>query len=131
MVTFKDRELALSQWILMSAVLADAKTSFDLTRRCPTSCENYGAVWGAHPSAARVYGMLGATGLFYSTAQQVAWEVSYLEPSPAGRSVERTILLFPAVVHALLAVHNTQIQPAPASQNNVPPELQSDHGIPQ
>jgi hypothetical protein len=54
-----------------------------------------------------------------------------LEPSPAGRSFERSICLFPAVVHALLAVHNTHIQPAPASQNNVPPELQPDHGISQ
>ena len=54
MVTFKDPGLAVTQWVLMGAVLFDAKTSLDLTRRCPDPCENYGPVWGAHPPAARV-----------------------------------------------------------------------------
>jgi hypothetical protein len=127
MVTFKDRGLALNQWILMAAVLVDAKTSLDLTRRCPEPCENYGSVWGAHPSAALVYGMLGLTGIYYSTLNQVAWEVSYEETDPAGRSFERYFMLTAAVVHARLAVRNTQIYPAP--QTTVPPELKSDHAI--
>jgi hypothetical protein len=127
MVTFKDRGLALNQWILMGAVLFDAKTSLDLTRRCPEPCENYGSVWGAHPSAARVYGMLGLTGIYYSTLNQVAWEVSYEETNPAGRAFERYFMLTAAVVHARLAVRNTQIHPAP--ETAVPPELKADHAI--
>lgn len=133
MVTFKDRGLALNQWILMTAVLVDAKTSLDLTRRCPESCENYGSVWGAHPSAARVYGMLGLTGMYYSTLNQVAWEVSYEETNPAGRAFERYFVLTAAVVHARLAVRNTQIHPAASStsgsQNTLAPELRADHAI--
>jgi hypothetical protein len=136
MVTFKDRGLALNQWILMTAVLLDAKTSLDLTRRCPEPCENYGAVWGAHPPAARVYGILGLTGIYYSTLNQVSWEVSYEEPNRAGRTFERYFPLAAAVVHARLAVRNTQIQPAASStfspQNKLaPPELRADHAIPQ
>jgi hypothetical protein len=135
MITFKDRGLALNQWILMTAVLIDAKTSLDLTRRCPEPCENYGSVWGAHPSAARVYGTLGLTGIYYSTLNQVAWEISYEETNPAGRTFERYFMLTAAVVHARLAVRNTQIQPAAPSasgvQNKLPPELRADHAIPQ
>jgi hypothetical protein len=135
MVTFKDPGLALNQWILMAAVLVDAKTSLDLTRRCPEPCENYAFVWGAHPSAARVYGTLGLTGLYYSTLNQVAWEISYTESDPAGRAFERYFILTAAVVHARLAVRNTQIQPAapstPDGQNKLPPELRADHAIPQ
>jgi len=127
MVTFKDHGLALNQWILMGAVLFDAKTSLDLTRRCPEPCENYGSVWGAHPSAARVYGLLGLTGIYYSTLNQVAWEVSYEETNPAGRAFERYFMLTAAVVHARLAIRNTQIHPA--SQTAVPPELNADHAI--
>lgn len=134
MVTFKDRGLALNQWVLMAAVLVDAKTSLDLTRRCPVPCENYGSVWGAHPSAARVYGTLGLAGVYYSTLNQVAWEVSYEETNPAGRTFERYFMLTAAVVHARFAVRNTQIQPAvsptPDGQSKLPPELRADHAIP-
>ena len=134
MMTFKDRGLAINQWILMSAVLFDAKTSLDLTRRCPTPCENYGFVWGTHPSAARVYGTLGITGIYYSTINQVSWEISDTETDPGGRAFERYFPLFLAVVHATLAVRNTQVQPAPSDapdpQNNVPSELRADHALP-
>lgn len=135
MVTFKDRGLALNQWMLMGAVLIDAKTSLDLTRRCPVPCENYGSVWGAHPSAARVYGTLGLTGMYYSALNQVAWEISDEETNSAGRTFERYFMLTAAVVHARLAVRNTQIQPAASStsdgQIKPPPELRADHAIPQ
>jgi len=135
MVTFKDRGLALNQWILMTTVLIDAKTSLDLTHRCPVPCENYGSVWGAHPSAARVYGTLGLTGVYYSTLNQVAWEVSDTEDDPGGRTFERYFMLTAAVVHARFAIRNTQIQPAAysvsAGQNKLPPELRADHVIPQ
>ncbi len=96
MVTFGDRRLALNQWILMTAVLIDAKTSFDLTRRCPEPCENYSFVWGAHPPAARVYGLLGLTGMYYATINQAAWEISYTETNPSARAFERYFFLFPS-----------------------------------
>ena len=134
MVTFKDRGLALNQWILMAAVLIDAKTSLELTRRCPVACENYASVWGTHPSAARVYGMLGVTGIYYSTLNQVAWEISNEETNPFGRAFERYFMLTAAVVHTKLAIRNTQIHPAavPTSnpQNTLTPELRPDHAIP-
>jgi hypothetical protein len=135
MVTLKDRRLALNQWILMGAVLVDAKTSLDLTRRCPEPCENYSFVWGAHPPAARVYGLLGLTGFYYSTIDQVSWEISYTETDPTAHLFERYFFLFPAVLHGWFAFRNAQIQPAsspaPQGKNNLPPELRTDHAIPQ
>jgi len=129
MVTFRDYRLAINQWILMAGVLFDAKTSYDLTRRCPTPCENYGSVWGAHPSEIRVFTTLGVTGIFYSTLQEVAWEVSYLEPNPAARTFERYSLLFPAVVHATLAVNNTHVVWQPPEPITLPPgfNANADH----
>lgn len=135
MVMFKDRRLALNQWILMAAVLVDTKTSFDLARRCAQPCENYSFVWGAHPRAPRVYGLLGLTGFYYSTLNQVGWEVSYEETDPAGRLFERYVFLFPAVLHGWFAFRNAQIQPRGANssqwQSNLPPELRMDHSIAQ
>lgn len=135
MVTLKDRRLALNQWILMGAALVDAKTSFDLTRRCPEPCENYSFLWGAHPPAVRVYGLLGFTGFYYSTINQVSWEISDTETDPTAHLFERYFFLFPAVLHGWLAFRNAQIQPAsspePQGQNNLPPELRTDHAIPQ
>lgn len=135
MVTLKDRRLALNQWILMAAVMADAKTSLDLTRRCILPCENYSFVWGAHPPAAKVYGLLGLTGFYYSTINQVSWEVSYTETDPTARLFERYFFLFPAGLHGWFAFRNAQIQPAVSSasqgQNTLAPELAIGHATPQ
>jgi hypothetical protein len=133
MVTFKDPRLALNQWILMASVLVDAKTSFDVTRRCPEPCENYSFVWGAHPPAVRVYGLLGVTGMYYATINQAAWEISYSETDPSARAFERYFFLFPAVMHGWFAFRNAQIQPQMSSTSgglNVPPELRADNAIP-
>ncbi len=134
MATFKDRRLALNQWILMAAVLIDAKTSFDLTLRCAEPCENYSFVFGAHPAAIRVYGLLGITGMYYATINQAAWEISYTETDPTARLFERYFFLFPAVLHGWFAFRNAQIQPKSSvtsgQPNNLPPELRADHAIP-
>ena len=135
MVTLKDRRLALNQWILMAAVMVDAKTSLDLTRRCPEPCENYSFVWGAHPPAAKVYGLLGLTGFYYSTINQASWEASYSETDPAAHLFERYFFLFPAGLHAWFAFRNAQIQPVASTpsqgQTNLAPELGIIHATAQ
>jgi len=135
MVTFRDRRLALNQWILMAAVLIDAKTSFDVTRRCAEPCENYSFVFGAHPSEIRVFGLLGVTGMCYATINQAAWELSYTEADRGGREFERYFFLFPAVMHGWFALRNIQTHsatsPAFEGPSNVPPQLRPDHaGVP-
>jgi hypothetical protein len=131
MVTFKDPRLALNQWILVAAVMTDAKTSLDVEHRCPVLCrERDSLLYGAHPTGLRIFGLLSTAGLYYSTINQAAWELSYTESDPRGRAFERYFFLFPAFLHGWTAYRNTQISSDGSrtfeGANDVLPQLRAE-----
>ena len=62
MVTFRDRNLAWRQWALFAGALANAGSSVELYRRCPTCTERDTFFYGSRPCASRLIGfeLLGA-----------------------------------------------------------------------
>lgn len=118
MVTFRDRSLALHQWLLVGAALANAGSSIDLYHRCPSCSERDTFFYGSRPSAARLVGLELMGGMAYSTIQQAAWESSYNE----GRSREWRILvrwvptIAPVAGYAWAVYNNARI-PSDGSRN--------------
>ncbi len=118
MFTFRNRNLALHQWALFAGALANAGSSVDLYRRCPTCTERDTFFYGSRPSASRLIGFELLGGMAYSTIQQVSWESSYSEQ----RSRElRAVLRWaptaaPLVGYTWATYHNIRI-PSDGSRN--------------
>jgi hypothetical protein len=110
MVTFRDRQLAIHQWILVAAVLANSGSEINLYHRCSNCHELDSFVYGLHPSAARLVGIELLAGMSYATIQQAAWESSYEEHSRVLRSMERLApTVAPALVYTWFTYRNTTI----------------------
>lgn len=110
MLTFKDRSLALHQWVLVAAIMANAGSEVDLYSRCQNCHELDTAFYGLHPSGGRVILEELAGAMFFSTVQQGAWESSYEEHSSEWRAVERWApTALPVLQYTWLTYRNTTI----------------------
>jgi hypothetical protein len=110
MVTFKDRNLALHQWLLFAALMANAGSEVNLYSRCQNCHELNTIIYGLHPSAGRLIGEEFIGAMFFATIQQESWELSYEQRSAGRRILERwapTIL--PVMTYSVVTYRNTTI----------------------
>jgi hypothetical protein len=103
MVTFRNRETALMQWVGIAAAVADAETT---RRSISRGSTEYNPFLGRRPSAARTYTTLLTVGFGYATMTQVIQDrVERPRPFTLG------ITTMAAVSHAYVAYRNTTICP--------------------
>ncbi len=109
MVTFRDRESAIMQWMDIAAVIADAETTRRSINRGSTE---YNPLLGRRPSAARTYATLLTVGFGYATMTQVIQDrVERPRPFTMGITAMAT------VSHAYVAYHNTTVCPGNTTCN--------------
>jgi hypothetical protein len=103
MVTFRNRETALMQWVDLAAAFADAETTRRSINRGSTE---YNPFLGRRPSAARTYTTLLTVGFGYATMTQVIQDrVERPRPFTLG------ITTMAVISHAYVAYHNTTVCP--------------------
>lgn len=103
MVTFRNRESALMQWVDMAATLADAETT---RRSINRGSSEYNPFLGRRPSAARTYATLLTIGFSYGTMTQVVQErVEKPRPFKLG------LTAMAVTAHSFVAYHNTTVCP--------------------
>jgi hypothetical protein len=109
MVTFRNRNLAIMQWMDIAATLADAETTRRSINRGSTE---YNPFLGRHPSAFRTYATLLTVGFSYATMTQVIQDkVEKPRPFTLGITTMAT------VSHAYVAYHNTTVCPGNTTCN--------------
>jgi hypothetical protein len=109
MVTFRNRNLAIMQWMDIAATIADAETTRRSINRGSTE---YNPLLGRHPSAFRTYATLLTVGFSYATMTQVIQDrVEKPRPFTLGITAMAT------VSHAYVAYHNTTVCPGNTTCN--------------
>jgi hypothetical protein len=112
MVTFRNRELAIQQWVDIAATFADAETTRRSINRGSTEDNPF---LGRSPSAARTYVTLLTVGFTYATLTQVVQDkVERPRPFTFG------ITAMAAISHAYVAYHNTTVCPGNMTCNPQP-----------
>lgn len=110
MVTFKDRNLALHQWILVAAIMANAGSDVDLYNRCQNCHELDSAFFGLHPSTGRLIGEELVGAMLFSTVQQAAWEFSSGERASEWRVLGRWVpTVFPVLAYSAVSYRNSAV----------------------
>jgi hypothetical protein len=112
MVTFRNRELAILQWVDISAALADAETT---RRSLDRGSTEYDFFYGRRPSAPRTYLTLLSVGFGYATMSQVVQE-RVEKPGPFVLGITGLAV----VGHGFVAYHNTTVCPGNLTCN-LPP----------
>src|SRR5262249_15142344 len=113
MVTFRNRNLAIEQWIDIAATLADAETTRESINRGSTE---FNPFLGRRPSGARTYITLLTVGFTYGTMTQVIHE-RVERPRPFELGITGTA----AFTHAIVAYHNTTVCPGNLTTCNPQP----------
>jgi hypothetical protein len=109
MVTFRNRETAIMQWVDIAASFADAETTRRSINRGSTE---YNPFLGRRPGGARTYTTLLTIGFGYATMTQVIQDkVEKPRPFTLG------ITTMAAVSHAYVAYHNTTVCPGNTTCN--------------
>jgi hypothetical protein len=112
MVTFRNRETALMQWVDIAASLADAETS---RRSINRGSAEYNPLLGRHPSGPRTYATLLTNGFAYATLSQVIQDgVEKPRPFTLG------ITAMAVGAHSFVAYHNTTVCPGNMTCNPPP-----------
>jgi hypothetical protein len=112
MVTFRNRELAILQWVDIGAALADAETT---RRSLDRGSTEYNFFLGRRPSTARTYVTLLSVGFGYATITQVVQDrVERPRPFVLG------ITGMAVVAHGFVAYHNTTVCPGNLTCNPPP-----------
>jgi hypothetical protein len=112
MVTFRNRELAIQQWIDIAATFADAETT---RRSIDRGSTEFNPFLGSRPSGARTYVTLLTVGFTYGTMTQVIHD-RVERPHP----FEFGITGMAAISHAFVAYHNTTVCPGNLTCNPQP-----------
>ena len=112
MVTFRNRELALMQWVDVSAAFADAETT---RRSMSRNGTERNPLLGQHPSGPRIYFSLLTMGFGYATMTQV---VNDRVERP--RNFELGITGLAVLAHGYVAYHNTTVCPGNLTCNPPP-----------
>ena len=68
--------MAIHQWVLMEAIVTDAKTSTDL-RPAPDFRERNTLIYGFHPTRLHLFVMASIGSIYFYTILQVSWGHSY------------------------------------------------------
>jgi len=109
MVTFRNRETALMQWVDLAASIADAETTRRSINRGSTE---YNPFLGRKPGAGRTYATLLTVGFGYATMTQVIQDrVEKPRPFTLG------ITTMAATSHSFVAYHNTTVCPGNTTCN--------------
>jgi hypothetical protein len=112
MVTFRNRELAIQQWVDIAATFADAETTRRSIDRGSTESNPF---LGSRPGAARIYITLLTVGFSYATMTQVIHD-RVERPRP----FEFGITGMAALSHSFVAYHNTTVCPGNLTCNPQP-----------
>ena len=112
MVTFRNRELAIQQWVDIAATFADAETT---RRSIDRGSSEFNPFLGRRPSAARTYATLLTVGFTYGTMTQIIHE-RVERPRP----FEFGITGMAAFSHAFVSYHNTTVCPGNLTCNPQP-----------
>lgn len=103
MVTFRNRESAIMQWMDMAAAIADAETTRRSINRGSTE---YNPLLGRSPSTARTYATLLTIGFGYATMTQVIQDrVEKPRPFKWG------LTAMAVISHSYVAYRNTTVCP--------------------
>jgi hypothetical protein len=112
MVTFRNRNLAIMQWLDIAATMADAETT---RRSISRGSTEFNPFLGQHPSGPRVYSMLLMMGFGYATMTQVIQDrVEKPRPFTLGITAMATF------AHSYVAYHNTTVCPGNMACNLSP-----------
>ena len=103
MVTFRNRESALLQWVSMAAAFADAETTRRSINRGSTE---YNLFLGKRPGGPRTYTTLLTVGFGYATMTQVIQD-RVEKPRPFTLGITAMAVL----AHSFVAYHNTTVCP--------------------
>jgi hypothetical protein len=112
MVTFRNRELAIQQWVDIAATFADAESTRRSIDRGSTESNPF---LGTRPSAPRTYITLLAVGFSYGTMTQVIHE-----RVERPRLFEFGVTGMAALSHGFVAYHNTTVCPGNLTCNPQP-----------
>src|SRR5262249_7092245 len=112
MVTFRNRNLAIQQWVDIAATFADAETTRRSINRGSTE---YNPLLGTRPSAARTYVTLMTTGFTYATMTQIVQD-RVERPRPFTLGITAMAAFAPAYV----SYHNTTVCPGNLTCNPQP-----------
>ena len=112
MVTFRNRELAIQQWVDIAATFADAETT---RRSIDRGSTEYNPFLGSRPSGPRAYVTLLGIGFTYGTMTQIIHE-RVERPRP----FEFGLTGMAAFAHAFVAYHNTTVCPGNLTCNPQP-----------
>jgi hypothetical protein len=103
MVTFRNRESALMQWVDVAAAFADAETTRRSINRGSTE---YNPFLGRRPSAGRTYTTLLTIGFSYAAMTQVIQE-----RVEKPRLFKLGLTAMAVTAHSFVAYHNTTVCP--------------------
>jgi hypothetical protein len=112
MVTFRNRELAIQQWLDIAVTFADAETTRRSIDRGSTESNPF---LGTRPSAPRTYITLLAVGFSYGTMTQVIHD-----RVERPRLFEFGVTGMATLSHAFVAYHNTTVCPGNLTCNPQP-----------
>ena len=112
MITFRNRELAIQQWIDIAATFADAESTRRSINRGSTESNPF---LGRRPGAPRTYITLLTVGFSYGTMTQVIHD-RVERPRP----FELGITGMAAISHGFVAYHNTTVCPGNLTCNPQP-----------
>ena len=112
MVTFRNRESAVLQWLDVAAAFADAETT---RRSISRGSTEYNPFLGRRPGGPRTYATLLTMGFGYATMTQVIQDrVEKPRPFTLG------LTAMTVTAHSIVAYHNTTVCPGNLTCN-VPP----------
>ena len=103
MVTFRNRQTAVMQWVDMAAAFADAETTRRSINRGSTE---YNPFLGRTPGGPRTYATLLTVGFGYATMTQVIQD-RVEKPRPFTLGVTAMAVM----AHSFVAYHNTTVCP--------------------
>jgi hypothetical protein len=109
MVTFRDRESAMMQWLDMAAIVTDAETT---RRSIDRGSTEYNPFLGRRPSGARTYATLLSIGYGYATMTQVIQD-----RVEKPRMFKLGLTAMAVTAHSFVAYHNTTVCPGNMSCN--------------
>ena len=109
MVTFRDRQTALMQWVDIAATFADAETTRRSINRGSTE---YNPFLGRTPGGFRTYATLLTVGFGYATMTQVIQD-----RVEKPRLFKLGLTSMAAISHSFVAYHNTTVCPGNTTCN--------------
>lgn len=112
MITFRNRELAIQQWVDIAATFADAESTRRSIDRGSTESNPF---LGSRPSAPRTYITLLTVGFSYGTMTQVIHD-----RVERPRLFEFGVTGMAALSHGFVAFHNTTVCPGNLTCNPQP-----------